>query len=130
MIEKKLYAALKRLAAEYKGLADSGDSGNWAAEEEPNYIDAMAAIKDFEEEQEPLPHWALGYNFDEAVMVGAQLFTRDGRVIGNAKVILYSENDAWIIQTEAGNKTTLNTVEIMNRFWIGPYLLPIKIGVI
>ncbi len=40
----ELLAALKALAADYKAGADSGDSGQWSADDQPVYQAAMVAI--------------------------------------------------------------------------------------
>lgn len=39
-----LYEALKVLADDYKALADSGDAGNWRAEDQPKYQQALSAL--------------------------------------------------------------------------------------
>jgi hypothetical protein len=42
--EARLREALVQMMAEYKAIADSGDCGNWKAEEQTEYIAARAAL--------------------------------------------------------------------------------------
>ena len=71
--------------------------------------------------EEPLPIWASHRSNGNYLEIGSQLLTRDGRVIGNAKVIgfdLTSERpDLVEICTDVGNKTVLSEAELESLFY-------------
>ena len=77
---------------------------------------------------EQLPHWAIGFNTGNDVMVGAQLCTKDGRKCGNA--FIYSEATQAIeetaiysVITDIGGYLTLTASEIIELFYISEYLM-------
>jgi hypothetical protein len=124
-LDVRLYRALLTLAKEYKGIADSGDGGSWRAEDQPEYIQAVAILEEFKAQIPPLPEWASDLNTEMGLVTNAQLLTRDGRKHGNARITgsYLSNQTYYIIQTEAGNVMTFSEKEVHNGFWIGDYIL-------
>lgn len=47
----RLAEALRKLCADYKAGADSGDWGSWKAEKQPEYTQAMAILSELEQTQ-------------------------------------------------------------------------------
>jgi hypothetical protein len=48
--------------------------------------------------------------------VGKQLFTRDGRKVGNA-IVIEQVGDSWKLETDFGNNMTFNANEIAEFYW-------------
>jgi hypothetical protein len=76
----------------------------------------------------PLPHWAVDRNWEYALIPGAQLCTKDGRIVGNAHIIGFgdampvSHTPTFLCLTDAGNTLVYSEVEILNNFNIGDWL--------
>lgn len=109
----------------------------WAEETDRLHEVAYAALKvelaDFElnlaAETGPIPHWVTGLNEHQAVVVGAQLLTKDGRRIGNAHIVSgYTEgqDDFFEILTDAGNEARFDADEIDELFHIGQFLVDVE----
>ena len=124
-LDMRLYRALATLVKEYKGIADSGDGGNWRAEDQPEYIQAVAILQEFEAQIPPLPEWASDLNIEMELVTNAQLLTKDGRKHGNARITgsYLGDRMYYTIQTEAGNVMAFSEKEVHNGFWIGKYIL-------
>lgn len=83
----------------------------------------------------PLPDWAIEYNVNREVVLGAQLCTKDGRVMGNAviydvnKVKARTDKDCtflYSIITDRGNTFKLFADEITECFWVGGYIMDVN----
>lgn len=128
-IDTKLYLALRKLSQEYKTIADSGDGGNWYAEEQASYQAAQLAMEEFELSHGPIPDWAVARNWDYSLVPGAQLCTRDGRRMGNAHIVKTDIIAAgpvavpvFVCLTDAGSKFTHTEPELLGAFTIGDWI--------
>lgn len=70
-----------------------------------------------------LPEWAVRFAIPHVLEVGAQLRTRDGRVMGNAHIVavkagvLDTGRAYYTILTDAGSTAVMNSTEINDVFW-------------
>lgn len=78
-----------------------------------------------------MPEWAIGVS--DGIQVGSQLCTRDGRRIGNARVVgsevelagsMFSIK-AWPVRTDFGNELFLTTSEIEEFFYPPKWLMSV-----
>lgn len=129
-LDVSLYLALRELMSPtFNPL-----SADLQGEIEQRARDAMTA---FELSRGPLPDWASDWNWNSALVVGAQLMTKDGRRMGNAHIVEamkvdlaskvtasnpYGEDTYYKCLTDAGSVFTLNSKEIHEAFWIGKFL--------
>lgn len=74
------------------------------------------------EEQFPTPAWAVARNENRALVVGAQLLTKDGRRHGNAFLVNDHGDGVYCVQTEAGNHMHMNAMEIEEGFYVGDWI--------
>lgn len=129
-LDVSLYLALR----EIMGLSQILSTVEKQAEIEKQARDALTA---FELSRGPLPDWAADWNWNSALVAGAQLMTKDGRRMGNAHIVEavkvdfasevtasnpYGENTYYKCLTDAGNVFTFNSKEIHEAFWIGKFL--------
>lgn len=79
--------------------------------------------------EEPLPEWATGLNPEKELRVGTQLCTRDGRRMGNARIMrvgtLSKEIDTplYVCETDRRNRIRLVAEEVHELFHIGDYFV-------
>lgn len=74
----------------------------------------------------PLPEWAESFNLDLKPVERAQLCTKDGRRVGNAritKVETIGEKIYYHVRTDIGNEMILTTSELQIMYWVGMYIL-------
>lgn len=71
---------------------------------------------------EPLPEWSCGLASGAHQQLNAQLCTKDGRAIGNARVV-YTISQFSIIITDAGNCVVMNKEELENMFYPPKFLV-------
>lgn len=129
-LDVSLYLALRELMSPTFNLPSADLQG----EIEQRARDALTA---FELSRGPLPDWASDWNWNSALVVGAQLMTKDGRRMGNAHIVEavkvdfasevtasnpYGEDTYYKCLTDAGNVFTLNSKEIHEAFWIGKFI--------
>lgn len=75
---------------------------------------------------ELLPDWAIGLT--DRYCVGAQLSTRDGRMVGNA-VIAFNHfpcPSPWEVVTDAGNTMRLDEDELNELYWPPKYIIAVN----
>lgn len=129
-LDVSLYLALRELMSPtYHPM-----SADLQGEIEQRARDALTA---FELSRGPLPDWASDWNWNRALVVGAQLMTKDGRRMGNAHIVKttvvespakvcpsnpYGEVTYYECITDAGSNFTLSAEEINEAFWIGDFL--------
>jgi len=81
---------------------------------------------DIDHQPGPMPEWAESYNLDLKPVLRAQLCTKDGRRMGNARITqieTIGEKIYYHIRTDAGNEMHMSLSEINECFWIGMYIL-------
>lgn len=129
-LDVSLYLALRELMSPtYHPM-----SADLQGEIEQRARDALTA---FELSRGPLPEWASDWNWNGALVVGAQLMTKDGRRMGNAHIVEsmkvdqvveitsanpYGSDTYYKCLTDAGSVFTLNSKEIHEAFWVGKFL--------
>lgn len=79
--------------------------------------------------EEYLPEWATGINEKRELRSGTQLCTKDGRRIGNARIINVTIRYGHVIyecETDKGNLLYLMESEITSLFHIGEWFVNIN----
>lgn len=74
----------------------------------------------------PMPDWAESLNLDLKPVERAQLCTKDGRRVGNAritKVETIGEKIYYHVRTDIGNEMILTPSELNLMYWVGMYVL-------
>lgn len=83
------------------------------------------------EEEYPLPDWAESRNTTGEICLGAQLCTKDGRRMGNARIVgvdrdnpLFPKGSVlWVVRTDVGTEINMLPQEVHGAFWIGKYIM-------
>ena len=84
--------------------------------------------------EEPLPDWAVSKSNNE-LEIGLQLFTRDGRRMGNAVIIntytttyylpLETTYEVYVVMTDIGNTINMIADEVAGCFIYGDYIMDV-----
>lgn len=128
MIDYKSYA--KRAIEILKGLPEAGYMTNVGTVNSTHEI-----LQEWEDEhmigEYPLPDWAEAYNHNYEPVLRAQLCTKDGRRMGNARIVEIIENHPMFlketciykIRTDVGTEFNLMKSELDHAFYIGMFIM-------
>ena len=89
---------------------------------------ATDALEQFELELGPIPDWAVAHNLTDELVPGLQLFTKDGRNIGNAHITLVTVPPAgctdvyYHLLTDAGSEVRFSLREVNDWFYPGKFI--------
>lgn len=91
--------------------------------------DAHTAVAEFEAILGPIPHWAVCKNFGAQYIVGAQLFTTNGRRSGNGWIVKVINEPVderlgplYVVLTDAGSVMKLTRRELERAFEAGDWI--------
>lgn len=125
----RLYLALLAITKDWVSMAE--EAGNREADSDADYLEALAAIEEFKFEQGPMPDWAIRTNWRNEPVAGSQLFTKNGRRMGNAHIVEVRPLDSpgqagfvyeYVCISDAGNEFTLSHGSLFELFEIGDYI--------
>jgi hypothetical protein len=122
--DRMLYLALRSMVLAMEQDQASGDSGNWALTDVPEYLAARAAMAQYEIELGPLPEWASAFNITQEPVLFAQLYTKNGRQRGNGMIYdIGSTGVNFGVITDMGNTSALTREELLSIYEIGDFIL-------
>lgn len=81
-------------------------------------------------DEHPLPDWAESYNEGRKLVLRAQLCTKDGRRMGNARIIDCTDKlgvdpgrTYYRIKTDIGSVFWYTAEEVHEAYWVGNYIM-------
>lgn len=89
---------------------------------------AREAMKEYEMWLGPIPEWATGWNHGRQIVLGAQLYTKDGSRIGNAHIVNIDVGLGVYIDvlTDAGNYCQFTNGEVQSMFTVGKFISSVE----
>lgn len=98
--------------------------------------DCRAVMQDWENAHKPvatdmgLPDWAESLNTQRQLVLRAQLCTKDGRRVGNARIIDITDQlvadpgtTYYRIRTDVGHEFWYTSGEVHEAYWVGDYIM-------